>query len=126
MLSGKSTLGRQTLHVAGLHGGEHEAEAGNCGGEGVLVYAVDRFQGTGDENPLVGVTGLVLPGGEQAAERAEEEVAAAAGGVDHAQTARQVRVAVRRFGFQAELLDRGSRVYLRMNSSTNSGVCSRA
>ena len=36
---------------------------------------------------------------KQATERAEEEVAAAAGGVDHAQAPRQIRVAVRRFRF---------------------------
>ena len=49
----------------------------------------------------------VLPGLQETVERTEEEVAAAAGGVDDAQAVREARVAMRGFGVQAELLDRG-------------------
>ena len=89
------------------HGGEHEAEAGDGDGEGVLVYAVDRGQGVCDQHPVVSRRRLRLPRGEEAAECAQKEVAASAGGVDDAQPAREVRVAKGGRRLKAELLDRG-------------------
>ena len=84
-------------------------------------------EGLADQLPLVGAGLLRFPGRQQLAERAEQEVAAAAGRVDHAQAVRQVLVAVGRGrASRPNSSIAGSSVYLRMNSSTNSGVWSRA
>jgi hypothetical protein len=69
----------------GAHGGEKKAEAGDGGGERVLVHAVDRGHGLEDKLVGVGGGGLGFPGGQEALEGAEEEVAGAAGGVDDAE-----------------------------------------
>ncbi len=63
---------------------DEEAEARNCGGVGVEVDAVDRVERR-LRRLCRGKAGTVrLPEGEEPREGAEEEVAAAAGGVDEA------------------------------------------
>ena len=75
----------QALYPACAHRGEHQAEPRDRYRERVLVYAVDRVEGLADQLPLVGTWSLCFPGWQQLAERAQQEVAAAAGRVDHAQ-----------------------------------------
>ena len=98
-----------------LQRGDGEAEAGDRDGERVEVDAVDRVERRLHAGLELPGRGVPVPPVEQPVEGAEQEVAGPAGRVD-----------------QLEAFERpnsvtaGSRVRSRMNSSTNSGVCSSA
>ena len=64
------------------HGGDQQAETGDGHGVGVEVHAMDRAQGALGQFAGVGGGLALLPGGEQAGETAQQEVAGPAGRVN--------------------------------------------
>ena len=73
----------EALDVAGLHGGDEQAEPGDGDRERVFVDAVQAGLGRSESAPRDPLWCLLLPLREQAREGAEQEVAGAAGRVDH-------------------------------------------
>ena len=127
MLRGNSGASARRLDVASLHGGDEQAEAGDDDGERVLVYAVQAVQDSADQLPGVRcrcVRSSIWPAGARR-RRAGSGLNRRRGRSSAGRVAgRGVRVAG--LGQGRTRRSPGSRVRSRMNSSTNSGVCSSA
>src|SRR5262249_23675253 len=73
----------QSGNPACLQRGDQEPELGDGYGKGIEIYTVDRIEGEANSLVAVAARGLIFPLREYPAESAENEVARAAGRIDH-------------------------------------------
>jgi hypothetical protein len=73
----------ELANAAVAPGGEQQPEAGDGGGEGIDVHAVNAGQREHGAFLVAKIRAFLFPQREQAPEAAEQEVPGAAGGIDH-------------------------------------------